>query len=153
MTARPGSVLLSLVMISGLISLALVLFSLLFYPADPAVLYSSVEVDVMNAAKTYFWITALSFPFLGIYNSGAALYRSMNRTNTTMFVSILMNVINIVGNYIGVYILHLGVAGVAWPTLLSRMVAACHDRTLSFNAGESGLHPTGRISSPGTGQN
>jgi putative MATE family efflux protein len=122
-----------LVMISGLISFGFGLFSLLFYQQILQILYSSVEVDVMNAAKTYFWITALSFPFLGIYNSGAALYRSMNRTNTTMFVSILMNVINIVGNYIGVYILHLGVAGVAWPTLLSRMVAAVIMIGLSFN--------------------
>ena len=86
----------------------------------------------MNAARTYFWITALSFPFLGIYNSGTALYRSMNRTNTTMFVSILMNVINVVGNYIGVFILHQGVAGVAWPTLISRMVAAIVMIRLAF---------------------
>ena len=121
-----------LVMISGLISLAFGVVSLLFYRQILAALYGSVEADVMNAARTYFWITALSFPFLGIYNSGTALYRSMNRTNTTMFVSILMNVINVVGNYIGVFILHQGVAGVAWPTLISRMVAAIVMIRLAF---------------------
>lgn len=122
-----------LVMISGLISLGFGLISLLFYQQILAVLFSSVEPDVMAAARTYFWITALSFPFLGLYNSGAALYRCMNRTNTTMFVSILMNVINVVGNYIGVFILHQGVAGVAWPTLISRMVAAVVMLSFTFN--------------------
>ena len=78
----------------------------------------------MESAKTYFWITALSFPFLGLYNSGTAIFRSMEKTNVTMYASILMNGINLVGNYIGVYLLHQGVAGVAVPTLLSRIAAA-----------------------------
>lgn len=121
-----------LVMISGLISLGFGAVSLLFYRQILSALYGSVAPEVMEAARTYFWITALSFPFLGIYNSGTALYRSMNRTNTTMLVSILMNTINVVGNYIGVYILHLGVAGVAWPTLISRMVAAIVMISLAF---------------------
>ena len=64
-------------------------------------LYGSVEADVMESAKTYFWITALSFPFLGLYNSGTAIFRSMEKTNVTMYASILMNGINLVGNYIG----------------------------------------------------
>ena len=97
-------------------------------------LYKSIEVDVMNSASVYFWITALSFPFLGVYNSSAALYRSMNRTNTTMRVSILMNVINVVGNFICVYLLHMGAAGVAWPTLASRVVAAIVMLALCFDS-------------------
>lgn len=87
-------------------------------------LYGSVEADVMESAKTYFWITALSFPFLGLYNSGTAIFRSMEQTKVTMYASVMMNGINIVGNYIGVYLLHQGVAGVAVPTLVSRMAAA-----------------------------
>lgn len=122
-----------LVMISGLISLSFGIFSLLAYKGILNLLYGSVDAEVMQAARTYFWITALSFPFLGIYNSGTALYRSMNRTNTTMFVSLLMNTINIAGNYIGVFILHQGVAGVAWPTLISRIVAAVLMISLSFS--------------------
>lgn len=50
-----------------------------------------------------------------------------------MFVSILMNTINIIGNYIGVFVLHMGVAGVAWPTLISRAVAAVLMLGLSFS--------------------
>lgn len=42
----------------------------------------------------------------------------------TMNVSIVANVINVAGNCVGVFILHLGAAGVAWPSLLSRMLSA-----------------------------
>ena len=91
-------------------------------------------MDVMKAATTYFLISAISFQFLGVYNSAAALYRSMEKTRTTMYVSILMNIINVVGNYIGVFILHAGVAGVAVPTLISRIVAAIIMFALSLNS-------------------
>ena len=103
-----------LLMISFVISLVFGILCVAFHSVILHALYKSIEVDVMNSASVYFWITALSFPFLGVYNSSAALYRSMNRTNTTMRVSILMNVINVVGNFICVYILHMGAAGVAW---------------------------------------
>ena len=60
-------------------------------------LYPSVEADVMSACRTYLWIVALSFPANAIYNAGAALYRSMGKTRTTMYVSITMNLLNVAG--------------------------------------------------------
>ena len=107
-----------------LISVLIGAVCVIFHSPILEALYGSVEADVMESAKTYFWITALSFPFLGLYNSGTAIFRSMEKTNVTMYASILMNGINLVGNYIGVYLLHQGVAGVAVPTLLSRIAAA-----------------------------
>ena len=56
--------------------------------------------------------------------AGAALYRSFGKTSTTMYLSIASNIINVVGNCIGVFWLHAGVAGVAWPSLLARMFSA-----------------------------
>lgn len=122
-----------LVLISGLFPTAAAILCLLFYRPILSLLYTSVEPAVMQAAQTYFWITALSFPFLGLYNSSAAIYRSMNKTNVTMNVSILMNAINVTGNAIGMFVLHLGVAGVAWPTVISRVTAAVLMTALCFN--------------------
>ena len=79
-----------LVMISFVISTVLGVLCVIFHADILHLLYRSIEADVFNSAKIYFWITALSFPFLGIYNSGTALYRSMNRTKVTMWVSVLM---------------------------------------------------------------
>lgn len=122
-----------LIMISFLIALFFGVVCVGFHSAILNLLYGSVDADVMESAKEYFWITALSFPFLGVYNSSAALYRSMNRTRVTMRVSILMNAINVVGNFILVYMFHMGAAGVAWPTFVSRVVAAAVMMYLCFD--------------------
>lgn len=112
-----------LVLLSFVVSMCISIGCLCFYRQILHMLYGSVEAEVMVAAETYFWITALSFPFLGVYNASAAIYRSMNLTKATMYVSMIMNTINVVGNAVCVYGLHMGVAGVAWPTLVSRAVA------------------------------
>ncbi len=87
-------------------------------------LYGSVEPEVMDACRIYLRIVTLSFPANAVYNAGAALFRSMGKTRTTMFVSIAMNLINVVGNAIGVFALRAGAAGVAWPTTISWYFAA-----------------------------
>lgn len=84
--------------------------------------FGSIEPEVMDAALIYLTISAVSFPFLGIYNSCSALFRSMGKANVTFVVSIIGNVINIAGNGICIFGLHMGVAGVALPSLLSRMI-------------------------------
>ena len=123
-----------LLTITIVIATVIMLGCLVFHRILLSTFFGAIEMDVMKAATTYFLISAISFPFLGVYNSAAALYRSMEKTRTTMYVSILMNIINVVGNYIGVFILHAGVAGVAVPTLISRIVAAITMFALSLNS-------------------
>ena len=123
-----------LLTITIVIATVIMLGCLVFHRILLSTFFGAIEMDVMKAATTYFLISAISFPFLGVYNSAAALYRSMEKTRTTMYVSILMNIINVVGNYNGVFILHAGVAGVAVPTLISRIVAAIIMFALSLNS-------------------
>lgn len=95
---------------------------------------------MMDACVIYLRITAFSFPALAVYNAGAALCRSTRRTNLTMKISIAANIINVVGNAIGIFLLQAGVAGVAYPTLIARIFSAvaitavCLDRaqTVSY---------------------
>lgn len=109
---------------SLILSTATMVVCLVFYRQILGLLFGKIESDVMEACVTYFVITAYSFPFLGVYNASAALFRSVRETKITMYISALMNVINIIGNAIGIFILNAGVAGVAVPTLISRIVAA-----------------------------
>lgn len=88
------------------------------------VIFGQIEADVMENAYIYFVITAFSFPFLALYNSGAAIFRSVRNSQISMRISFLMNGMNVVGNAICIFGLHMGVAGVAVPTLISRMTAA-----------------------------
>ena len=86
--------------------------------------FGKVEPAVMNNARLYFLITGVSYPFLGIYNACAALFRSMGNSKISMYTSFCMNGINIIGNAVLLYVFHAGVEGVAIPTLVSRIVAA-----------------------------
>lgn len=85
--------------------------------------FGKVEPDVMQAAETYFWLSALSYPMLALYNAGAALFRSMGNSRVSLVASAVMNVINIGGNAILIYGFNWGVAGAATATLASRTVA------------------------------
>lgn len=87
-------------------------------------LFGSVEPDVMGAAWLYLFFVVLSLPFLAVYDGAAAIFRSMNRTSVTMYVSLAANAVNVIGNAIGVFALHAGIAGVAVPTLVSRIFSA-----------------------------
>lgn len=87
-------------------------------------IFGQAEEAVMDNGATYFWLTALSYPFLALYNSCAALFRSMGNSRISMVTSMIMNGVNVVGNAICIYGFHMGVAGVAVPTLISRILAA-----------------------------
>ena len=95
-------------------------------------LFGKVEDSVMEACITYLKISAYSYPALAVYNSGAAVYRSLGKTNVTMYISVLSNIINVVGNVIGVFVLQAGVAGVAWPSLIARTFSAVVITILCF---------------------
>lgn len=113
-----------LMLISILFSVSISLLCLVGCDDILRLFFGAVEDSVMTEAHTYFWFTACSFLFLGVYDTGAALYRIQGKTKITMYISLGMNIINIVGDFAGVFIFHAGVAGVAIPTLLSRMFAA-----------------------------
>ena len=112
-----------LICTAGMIAIAVMLLSVLFHRPVLRLLFGGIEADVMQNAIIYMVISALSFPMLAVYNAAAALFRSMGNSQITLKVSILMNVVNIVGNAVCIFGLHMGVAGVALPTLISRTLA------------------------------
>lgn len=113
-----------LLMISSLVSFTCLILVLAFNRQILGLLFGRVEKDVMDACISYQRIVALSFLPLGIYNAGAAVCRSIGRTSVTLKISVLANIINIGGNAIGIFVLHAGVPGVAWPTVFSRLFSA-----------------------------
>jgi putative MATE family efflux protein len=113
-----------LLLSTTLLSLVIMIVSLIGNRIILRGIYGSIDIGVMNNARTYFYITALSYPFLAVYNSCAALFRAMGNSKISMKVSITMNLINVVGNALLLFVFHMGVAGVATATLVSRVVAA-----------------------------
>ena len=86
--------------------------------------FGHITAEVKGHADIYLLIVTASIPFIALYNGGAAIFRAMGNSQVSMRVSLLMNAINVTGNAILVFGLRIGTAGVAIPTLISRMVAA-----------------------------
>ncbi len=113
-----------LVLFTGVLSTVIMSLTYVFRSLILNSVFGDIAPDVMANCNIYLMITAASIPFIAIYNGGAAIFRSMGDSKTAMYMSLIMNGINLVGNALLIYGLKLGVSGAAIPTLVSRMVAA-----------------------------
>ncbi len=86
-------------------------------------IFGSIDADVMRYAETYFLLSALSYPCIGLYNAGAALFRAQGNSKISMLSSLVMNVVNIGGNAVLIYGFGMGVMGAALASLVSRAIA------------------------------
>ena len=106
------------------ISVAVSLICLVFQKPLLRLIFGSVEAEVMRASETYFFYTALSFPFIAAYDSAASIFRAQDNTKGPMLISMISNVMNIAGNAVMIWGFHMGVAGAALSTLISRVFCA-----------------------------
>ena len=113
-----------LLMISTAFSLVIMVAVLLSGRPLLRLMFGRVEEEVMDACIVYLRISAYSYPALAVYNAGSALCRSIGKTSVTMYIAVISNLINVIGNGIGVFLLHGGVAGVAYPSLIARIFSA-----------------------------
>ena len=106
------------------ISVAVSLLCLVFQRPLLRLIFGSVEAEVMRNSRIYFFFTALSFPFIAAYDAAASIFRAQDNTRGPMLISMISNVMNIVGNAIMIWGFHLGVEGAALSTLVSRIFCA-----------------------------
>ncbi len=105
------------------ITMVISILIMIFHNGIISLFFGKIEADVFRNCVIYLLFSAVSFPFLALYNSCAAIFRSMGNSQITLKVSVIENIINIGGNALGMYVFHAGVAGVAIPSLISRAVA------------------------------
>lgn len=113
-----------LIVLLALVSAAVTALLYLFRDFIIGNLFGQIDADVMAATNTYYLYVMASIPGIALYNGGAALFRTMSRSDISLKVSLLMNGINVAGNAILIFGFGFDVAGVAIPTLVSRTVAA-----------------------------
>lgn len=106
------------------LSIVITLIIFVFKNSILHLLFGSISSDVYHHAMTYLNVVVLSIPFLAIYNVGAAIFRTMNNSKLPMQIMLAMNIVNVIGNALCVFILKMGVEGIAIPTLVSRVGAA-----------------------------
>lgn len=130
---KAGETASQLLVFSILFSVVIEIAILIYDKKFMELIFGHVENDVMDACVTYLRISAYSYPALAIYNAGTAMYRSFGKTSTTLYLSLITNIINMIGNIIGVFVLHAGVPGVAWPSLIARVFSAAAITFLCFS--------------------
>ena len=113
-----------LMLSSVAVSLVIALPGALFPRAVLGLIYGRVDPGILAEAEKYFMISAFSYPFLALYNSGVGLLRAMGNSKTSMWTSTVMNIINIAGNALLIWVLKMGAAGAATASLVSRAVSA-----------------------------
>ena len=115
-----------LIFVVLVVSLVITFFSLLTRGPLLRAIFGSIDDEVMANAQIYFLLSAISYPFLALYNGGAALFRSMGNSKISMLTSFVMNGLNIVGNAILIYGAGMALAGAATATLVSRILGAVY---------------------------
>ncbi len=113
-----------LVWFSTILSIVLMILVILLRQFLIGILFGQIEADVWHNADVYLYIVALSIPFIAIYNSGAAIFRTTNDAALPMKIMFICDVLNIIGNAFCIYYLGWDVRGVAIPTVISRVLAA-----------------------------
>lgn len=113
-----------LITMTTAVSLLITAICLLFSRQLLTLFFGNIEQPVMDAAVTYFFYNALSFPFLALCSAGTAIFRSRGNSKMSLYISLLRNAVNIAGNALCIYGLKMGVEGVAIPTAVSRIVGA-----------------------------
>lgn len=116
-----------------LLSVLIMLFTLVFRKPLLSLFFGKVESDVMICAERYFFITALSYPFVALSGSGAAIFRAAGNTKVTLYIAIGTNCVNIIGNAVLIYGLGLGAEGAAIATLVSVALGATVNTLLCCN--------------------
>lgn len=106
------------------ISVSLTVFGLIFRKPMLRFVFGQIEPGVMDKAMSYFLVTVLSYPFLALFNAGAAFFRAGGNSRFPMKVSVISNVLNIVGNAVLIFGFGMGVVGAALSTLASRAFCA-----------------------------
>ena len=126
-----------LVWFSGAISIIIMVMIYLGKPFILNGLFGQITDEVRRDANIYLMITAMSIPFLALYNAGAAIFRTMGNSKLPMKIMLYMNIAHAIGNAILIYGFHFGVEGVAIPTLLARVAAAVVILALALNKKQS----------------
>lgn len=112
-----------LVFITFMMSLVIGALCIIFNGQILALIFGEVEDAVMENARKYFFFSAISYPFIALYDDGSSILRAQENSRLPMLISVASNLVNLVLNLLFVWGLGFGVAGSACATLLARIFA------------------------------
>ncbi len=92
--------------------------------AVPLLKALNTPANVFDDALIYFRIYCAGLPGLAVYSAGSAALRSIGDAKAPLYFLIFSAIMNVVLNILFVVVFHMGVAGVAWATLIAEYLSA-----------------------------
>ncbi len=89
----------------------------------------NAPANILEDSITYLNIYFLGLPFLFMYNVLSSMFNALGRSRIPLYLLIFSSVLNVALDIYMVTVLHMGVAGVAWATLIAQGISA----VLSFS--------------------
>ena len=90
---------------------------------EPLLSIMGTPDDIINLSVLYMKIYFLGVPASMVYNFGAAILRAVGDSRRPMYYLIITGSVNVVLNMFCVIVLNMGVAGVAWPTVITQYLS------------------------------
>ena len=108
--------------ISALVSL--VVSTLLFVLGEPLVrvLYPSVEPILTEYSVRYLRLVCLSLPLYAVFNAIFAAFRAIGDTRSSLFLTIVINGAHLIGSFVFINGMHMGVDGAGWSLIVARLL-------------------------------
>jgi putative MATE family efflux protein len=95
-----------------------------FFSCKGILRFLNVPEIILDMAAVYLKIYFLGLPFLFMYNILSAMFNAIGQSRIPLYLLIFSSVLNIFLDVFMVYSLHMGVAGVAWATLIAQGISA-----------------------------
>lgn len=106
------------------VACGLLLMAIGIIVSRPMLIAMSAPPDVIDLATTYLRIYFCGMPFVMIYNFGSAILRSVGDTQKPLYSLVVATLVNLALDWIFVAKFNMGVAGVAWATVIANAVNA-----------------------------
>ena len=106
------------------LGISLALAALGLFMGREFMVFLKTPEDILDMAMEYLNIYFMGLPFLFMYNVLSSMFNALGRSRIPLYLLIFSSVFNIVLDIYLVRALGLGIAGVAWATLIAQGISA-----------------------------
>ena len=107
--------------LSGLFAVVMTLLTTFF--CRQILILMKTPADIIEGAYKYIWVIFLGIPVTYLYNMLSGIIRALGDSKTPVIFLLISSVLNIGLDLFFIVVLHTGVAGAAWATVISQGIS------------------------------
>lgn len=107
--------------LSGLFAVVMTVLTTFF--CRQILILMKTPADIIEGAYKYIWVIFLGIPVTYLYNMLSGIIRALGDSKTPVIFLLISSVLNIGLDLLFIVVLHTGVAGAAWATVISQGIS------------------------------